>query len=131
MTGSGVELTAGRLMTSTSVAADPEMEAITALRVMDDRHLTHLPVVEHNRCVGLAYRVDLYAGLAAVGWTRPVPLGRLCRRPPPVVDRTTVRQAAAVVMIEQQTDALVVLDEENVVGVLTAVDLVRSLATYG
>jgi CBS domain-containing protein len=88
-------------------------------------------VVERNRCVGLAYRVDLYAGLSAIGWTKPVPLGRLCRRPPPVVDRTTVRRAVAVVMIEQQTDALVVLDDEVVVGVLTAIDLVRSLATHG
>ncbi|HEX3788762.1 MAG TPA: CBS domain-containing protein [Pseudonocardiaceae bacterium] len=128
--GSG--LTAERLMGSAAVVVEPGTEVVTALRVMDDRRLQHLPVVHDGRCLGLAFQVDLLAALARAQFSSlPLLVGSICRQPPPAVLRDTTRRVVAQIMVNRESDALVVLDGGHVLGVVTALDVVRSVALYG
>jgi CBS domain-containing protein len=110
------------------ISVDADTDALAALRVMQANQIRHLPVFADGVCVGLVNETELLTGLLTR--TRgPLPAtGELCRRPAPCVDGEATRVQAAKAMREAACDALVVYSGEYVVGVLTAVDLARSLA---
>ncbi|MFP1625520.1 CBS domain-containing protein [Streptomyces sp. 5K101] len=57
--GAGSEMAEG-LMTSPAVVARPEWSAVEAARVMEDRHIKRLPVVDGSgRLIGVVSRSDL------------------------------------------------------------------------
>ncbi|MGH4006701.1 MAG: CBS domain-containing protein [Pseudonocardiaceae bacterium] len=121
------------LMTSRVVAVGPGTALIDALRVMDSAGVRHLPVVEGHRCVGLLVEVDILRRLVAQGLVRPESTARptavdVCRRPAPVVPVWATRGTAAQVMLALGTDAVLVLDDGHVLGIVTASDLAASLA---
>jgi CBS domain-containing protein len=121
------------LMTDRIVAVLPSTKLIEALRVMDAAGVRHLPVVEGNRCVGLLAETDMLRQLVAHGLPQPrcamrLTAGEVCRRPAPVVPVRSTRAVAAQVMLAARSDAVVVLDNEQLLGIITASDLAASLA---
>jgi CBS domain-containing protein len=122
---------ASELATAPVISIDDDVDALAALRVMHANQIRHLPVLADGNCVGLLSETDLLLGLLTRN-RGPLPAsGELCHRPPPTVDDQANRAQAAKVMQESGSDALVVFSGGHVVGVLTAVDLVRSLAQEG
>lgn len=121
------------LMTHRVVAIVPEADLSVALRLMAERGVRHLPVLDGTRCIGLVLDSDV-ARLLAAGRPEPgVPPQRvrdLCRRVP-VVGPGTRRSAAARSMHAGGIDAVLVTDGERLLGILTATDLIRSLAADG
>jgi CBS domain-containing protein len=120
-------------MTRRVVAVLPGTRLIDALRVMDSAGVRHLPVVEGNRCVGLLAEIDMLRQLVTQGLLRPrctmrLTVGEVCRRPAPVVPVWCTRAVAAQVMLAAGSDAVVVLDNERLLGIVTAYDLASSLA---
>jgi CBS domain-containing protein len=121
------------LMTGRVVAVLPGTRLIDALRVMDSAGVRHLPVIEGNRCVGLLAEIDMLRQLVMQGLLRPrctmrLTVGEVCRRPAPVVPIWSTRAIAAQVMLATGSDAVVVLDNERLLGIVTAYDLAASLA---
>lgn len=121
------------LMTCRVVAVVPGTVLVDALRVMNSAGVRHLPVVEHGRCVGLLAEVDVLRRLVAQGLTRPGPTARLtagaiCRRPVPAVAVHATRSNAAREMLACSSDAVLVLRDGMVLGIVTASDLAASLA---
>nr|CEL13278.1 hypothetical protein [Kibdelosporangium sp. MJ126-NF4]CTQ98969.1 hypothetical protein [Kibdelosporangium sp. MJ126-NF4] len=119
------------LATAPVISIDDETDALAALRAMHTNQIRHLPVLSAGSCVGIVSETDLLTGLLTR--TRgPLPTcGELCRRPAPSVDERASRAHVARVMRESASDAVVVWSGRHVVGVLTAVDLVRSLVQEG
>ncbi|GAB3899659.1 hypothetical protein GCM10029964_085890 [Kibdelosporangium lantanae] len=122
---------AAELATAPVISVTADVDALAALRTMQANQIRHLPVLVDGSCVGLLSETDVLLGLLTR--TRgPLPTaGELCHRPAPTVDDRTSRADAARIMQETGSDALVVSAGRQVVGVLTAVDLVRSLAQEG
>ena len=122
---------ASELATAPVISIDNDIDALAALRIMQANQIRHLPVLAAGSCIGLLSETDLLFGLLTR--TRgPLPTtGELCHRPPPTVDDRSSRAQAAQIMGDSGSDALVVFAGKRVVGVLTAVDLVRSLAQEG
>jgi CBS domain-containing protein len=121
------------LMTNRIVAVSPSTRLIAALRVMDAAGVRHLPVVESDRCVGLLTETEMLRQLLAHGLPQPrcamqLTVGDVCRRPAPVVPVRSTRAVAAQVMLAACSDAVVVLDNERLLGIVTASDLAASLA---
>ncbi|MBB5159199.1 CBS domain-containing protein [Saccharopolyspora phatthalungensis] len=111
------------------VAVRPELDAMTALYEMYRRDVHHLAVVtEDDAAVGLVSAVDLLQGIAAQYPKTSAPVGSLCPVPGPRVDAADDIGIAAQRMIDAHTDAVLVERRGQVCGVLTAVDLVRSIA---
>jgi predicted transcriptional regulator len=120
------------LMTNRVVAVLPGTRLIEALGVMDSAGVRHLPVVEGNCCVGLLAEIDMLRQLVTQGLLRPrclmgLTVGQVCRRPAPVVPAGSTRAIAAQTMLATGSDAVVVQDNERLVGIVTAYDLATSL----
>lgn len=96
-----------------------------ALRVMRVAGVRHLPVIAEGRCTGLLVDRDLIAA-AVDGVTTPV--GRLARRPVPVVEAGTPAPGVARAVLAGGVDAALVVESGAVVGIVTATDALAALA---
>jgi CBS domain-containing protein len=118
------------LMTRDLVGVTPDTPVMTALSLMATRRVRHLPVLAGRGCLGLVIELDLVRALAAV----PLPLGLAgplvadLVRPVGAVSGTARRSEAADVMSAGTADAVLVVDREHLLGIVTATDLVRSLS---
>ncbi|MET0133925.1 MAG: CBS domain-containing protein [Kibdelosporangium sp.] len=113
------------------ISVEHRVDALGALRLMHANQIRHLPVLDDGVCVGLVAEADLLTGLLTRN-RGPLPTtGELCHRPAPTVDDHVTRADAARIMHRSRSDALVIQVGQHVLGVLTAVDLVRSLAEEG
>jgi CBS domain-containing protein len=112
------------LMTPRVIAITPDAPLCTALRLMAIEQLRHLPVLDGERCLGMIGETDLVHAVAVGG---PPLVGALVR-PVPALPGTARRSTAARTMVTAESDAVLVMDEERLVGILTATDLVVSLA---
>lgn len=118
------------LMTDRIVAIVPEARLKVALRLMAAQRVRHLPVVDGDRCVGVLLDTDiahLLAHTPTVTRTPPLTVAEVCRRAPLLSPRDR-RTTAATRMHELGTDAALVIDDGRLVGLVTASDIVRSLA---
>jgi CBS domain-containing protein len=90
-------------------------------------------VLDEGRLCGVLLEIDVVQALALADnpMIRPPMLaGELCRTAP-VVRPGDHRSVAARRMCDSGIDAVLVCGDESVVGILTATDLVRSLAEEG
>jgi CBS domain-containing protein len=107
----------------------------TALKLMAENRVRHLPVLDRvpvrdrTRCLGLLHESDvvdqLISGPVVRRWMRPI---AEIVRPSPTVAATARRSEVARVMQETGADAVLVTAEDQLVGVVTTTDLLRSLA---
>lgn len=94
-----------------------------ALRLMADHGVHHLPVMDGPRCAAVVTETDLVRGSVLPGAT----VADVCR-PVPAVHPGDRRSATARTMAAAGADAVIVVDGDRVLGLVTATDLVRSLA---
>ncbi|MEQ7128531.1 universal stress protein [Actinopolymorpha sp. B11F2] len=104
----------------------------TALQLMIGAGIHHLPVMERGRCIGLVYETDLLWRMP--GWPRR---GRMpsvtdvARMPAPTVAADQPVSQAAAELSHSVGDAVVVADEDQIVGIVTGTDLLASPAGDG
>ncbi|WP_433559616.1 CBS domain-containing protein [Pseudonocardia xinjiangensis] len=120
------------LMTTHLLGITADAPLSTALRLMATTGVRHLPVLEGERCRGVVLEVDI-ARFVARGSGSPdaraaVHVEELTRpvEPLPVTAR---RSDAARRMQAEHADAVLVVDGARLVGIVTATDIVRSLAS--
>jgi len=120
-----------QVMTTHLVAITPDCPLSTALHVLASTGVRHLPVVEGNRCSGMVLEADLIRYLAGGSMSSldhaTVPVSTLSRSAAPV-SVSARRSNAARRMQTENTDAVLVTDGDRLVGIVTATDLIRSLA---
>jgi CBS domain-containing protein len=100
-----------------------------ALRLMVGAGVHHLPVMEHDHCVGLLSETDAVWHLAS--WSvhdRPPTARDLAREPPPVLPSDHTVSEAATALLMSGGDTVLVADEGRIVGLLTS-DEVATLLT--
>jgi CBS domain-containing protein len=122
------------VMTTRIVAITPDAPVSTALTLMASAGVRHLPVLSGDRCRGVLHEADVIAHLAATP-SSPVdraatPVDRLTR-PVPSLPVSARRSDAARSMdadMDTGMDAVLVTDRHRLVGIVTATDLIRSLA---
>lgn len=116
------------VMSQRLIGISPDASLELALRAMTQSGVRHLPVVVKGRCLGLLHESDLLWRL----WAHPgVPAnaGDCSRRPAPVVDLEDDVAHAAMIIDGGGTDAAIVTERGRVVGIITATDLVRIVAS--
>ncbi|MDT7709602.1 MAG: hypothetical protein QOG20_5209 [Pseudonocardiales bacterium] len=111
------------LMTHRLLGIVPEAPVPVALQLMADNAVRHLPVMNSGRCTALVAETDLARGSVPPGLT----VADVCR-PVPAVHPGDRRSTAAQVMMAAGVDAVMVVDGDRLLGMVTATDLVRSLA---
>jgi CBS domain-containing protein len=119
------------LMATPIVAITPDAPVATALDLMAATGVRHLPVFEGHRCRGLVVEADLIrylvADAGALATQAAMAVGCLAR-PAPSIHGSARRSDAARRMEADRIDAVLVTDQHRLVGILTATDLIRSLA---
>jgi CBS domain-containing protein len=131
------DLTAAAVMTREPVDIDSRQTLADATRLMSARQLKRLPVVTDSRLVGVISRGDV---LRAVGEVFPrgaegapavsgaTVVGDLMRRDAPVVRSDADLAELLDVVVSTRLNRAVVVDEDNrVIGVVSDADVVRSL----
>jgi CBS domain-containing protein len=124
-------LRVGNLMTIDPVTISADESAGEAERLLKTYRISGLPVMEGDALVGVISQTDLLSArsseLISANWER-LRVRHLMTRPPLTVTTTSSIKAAARRMIDHHIHRLVVLDEGDVpVGVITPLDLLRSL----
>jgi CBS domain-containing protein len=119
------------VMTTHLVGITSDAPVSTALGIMASTGVRHLPVLDGRACRGLVVEADLARFLAS-GQDSPAHLatllvGRLVRPANPVA-LPARRSDAARQMAARDVDAVLVTDGGRLVGIVTATDLIRSLA---
>ena len=112
------------LMTPRIVAITPDAPLHTALCLMASGDVRHLPVLDGPHCVGIVVETDLVQAVAVGAAPVVGPLARPVRTLPV----TARRSEAARAVLDSGIDAVLVTDGGRLVGIVTATDLIRSLA---
>jgi acetoin utilization protein AcuB len=126
-------LVSGR-MTREVVTASPATSLADGLALMHERRIRHLPVLEGGRLVGIVSDRDLRGAAPPVGalpeeerlrFLRERRIAEIMKREVVTVEPGTPVEEAARVMASRRIGALPVLEGDDVVGILTASDLLR------
>jgi CBS domain-containing protein len=117
------------LMTHRIVGITVDVSPSTVLRLMAEGGIRHLPVFDGTRCCGLLLETDVVGHLLA-GVPAERSAGSIAHlvRAAPTVTTAARRSGAARRMQDGGLDAVLVTEEGRLVGIVTATDLVRSLA---
>jgi CBS domain-containing protein len=119
----GEGLTVERLMRPSPPLADPGDRLATAAARMRRSRVGALPVVERGHLVGLICERDLLAAVADGLSTDITPVSRFMRRVPGTVCPDADASAAVAAMIRLRAPHLPVVSEGDVVGLVSATDL--------
>lgn len=118
------------IMTSPAVVIPPQTTLEDAYRVMHDRHIRHLLVVDRTRLVGVITDRDLRLATSAL---TPSPLPPdtcvfdvMCREPL-TADPADPVEDAAFRMRERKIGCLPVMEDDIVIGIITGIDLLDAL----
>jgi CBS domain-containing protein len=117
------------VMTEHVLGIVPDAPLDVALRMMAETHVRHLPVVDHRGCLGLLHETDVLWRLWSTGGADRPRCDTVMRTPVPCVNATDTVRTAARHMARIGTDVTLVLDDGQVVGIVTASNLVRLLAS--
>jgi CBS domain-containing protein len=131
-------LTVGDVMATEPVVVHPDDPLRDAARLMDDRHVHGLPVVDHDgRLVGVVSQTDLLRARATeylwANWPG-LAVRHLMTTPAITIHRSTPLAHAAQRMEQHRVHRLVVvddLDELRPVGVISTSDLVHAMVGGG
>ena len=111
------------------LAVTAETDVATALALMRDHRIRHLPVVYRRRCFGLLTETDLLGALTA----DPAELaarsvGHLCHVPAPTVPAGAELATSAAAILAGGLDAALVVSQGVLVGIVTTTDVLTQLA---
>jgi len=113
-----------QIMTSPAVTALPNVPLERGWRLLKEKSIRHLPIVEGGRLVGIVSDRDLL-GQALIDPTGILVGDIMSRKVLTVHPDTEIREAARV-MVEEHIHALPVIDENRaVVGIVTTSDILR------
>lgn len=119
-------------MTSPVTSAPPQLRIFAALKLMNDKKVRRLPIVEGRKLVGILTKSDIYGALGPVAqwvayeegeeptagdYMTPDPL--TVRAPAPLED-------AAMLMHDKKISGLPVMEGVRLVGIITETDIFRA-----
>ncbi|HEY6101186.1 MAG TPA: CBS domain-containing protein [Anaeromyxobacter sp.] len=117
-------------MTVAPVVVASDRTLAEAHRLMRERNIRHLPVVDHGRLVGIVSQRDLYL-LETLRGVDPAneTVGEAMSADPYTVAPDAPLDAVATAMAERKYGSVVVVDRGSVIGLFTTVDALRALAS--
>lgn len=119
-----------KFMSVAPVTIEPDRSLAEAHRLMRERGIRHLPVVEGGRLVGVISQRDVYLLETLEGIdTAAEAVGEAMSAEPYAVAPDAPLDEVAATMAERRIGSAVVVDRGAVIGLFTTVDALRALAT--
>src|SRR6516165_8167093 len=116
-------------MSAPAIVVPDVVPASAALGLMENRGIRRLAVVRDGALAGIVTRGDLVGVLGhggKVGLNSALTVGDVMTRDPVVVGRDETIEAAGRLMLEKKVSGLPVMDDEQLVGMITESDLFRA-----
>jgi acetoin utilization protein AcuB len=116
-------------MSIAPVVVSSDRTLAEAHRLMRERNIRHLPVVDHGKLVGVVSQRDLYLLETLKGVDPGTETVREAMAPDPYAVPPDARLGdVAAAMAESKYGSAVVVDRGSVIGLFTTVDALRALA---
>lgn len=118
------------IMKSPAVTVSPETTLEDAYRLMQEKGIRHLPVVEAERLLGVITDRDLRLATSSLALSPFPPGGRVAEvmsRAPVTADPLDPVEDSARVMRELKIGCLPVMEDERLAGIITGLDLLDAL----
>ncbi len=117
-------------MSIAPVVVSSDRTLADAHRLMRERRIRHLPVVDHGRLVGIVSQRDLYLLETLKGVDPGTEIvGEAMVRDPYAVPPDAPLEEVAEAMADGKFGCAVVVDRGSVIGLFTTVDALRALAS--
>lgn len=119
------------VMTLSPFSVDVESRLLDAQKLMAEKGIRHLPVTENNRPVSMLSERDIHLAVAANnGMSTPdqLSVGEVCTLHTYMVGPYSDLAEVTAYMGEHQLGSVIVVDNEELVGIFTATDACKLLA---
>jgi acetoin utilization protein AcuB len=118
------------IMSSPAVSISPATTLEDAYRILCDEGIRHLPVVEEGRLVGVVSDRDLRLATSALArspLSPTSPVSKVMSREPMTADVSDPVEDVAVRMRARKIGCLPVMDDGQLIGIITGLDLLDAL----
>lgn len=119
-------LTARDMMTRDPVVVTPADTANMAARLMRDRRISCVPVVEADRVVGIVTDADLRDRVVAEACACDIAIGRIMTQRPLTLSPDALAFDALASMMQRKISHVPIVEGGRLVGILTQTDLIRA-----
>lgn len=121
-------ITIGDIMTKSVISVDASITVNEAAKMMEDAKVGAVIVVENNKPVGIVTDRDFSVKVAAHAYQITAPIKQIMSSPVLTINSDETIRTAADLMHEEGVRKLPVMQNGNVVGIITATDIVNLLA---
>ena len=122
-------ITIDDVMTKSVISVDAALTVNETAKMMEDAKVGAVIVMEDNVPVGIVTDRDFSVKVAAHAYQITEPVKQIMSSPLFSINSDESVRIAADLMHERKIRKLPVIDDENVVGIITATDIVNLLAT--
>lgn len=129
----GVSKPVKTIMTKTLITLPPNAPLIQASELMEEKRIRSIPILENGKLIGIVTRTDVLralpafavskAGTSSAGPIANTPLRYIMTSKPITVYVNSPIKEAAQLMLSYKIHSLPILDEHNLVGIITESDL--------
>ena len=121
-------MTVGDVMTKSVISVDVSISVNEAAKMMEDAKVGAVIVMENNTPVGIVTDRDFAVKVAAHAYQISSPIKQIMSSPLLSINSDESIRTAADLMHDRGVRKLPVIDDENIVGMITATDIVNLLA---
>jgi len=114
-----------QVMKNSILSIDSSVSAYDAAKMMEDTDVGALVVMENNRPVGIITDRDFAIKVVAHAFPRDTPVRRIMSHPITFIGPHATLWVAAELMNTGKLRKLPVIDDDKVIGIITATDLIN------
>ena len=122
------QITIGDVMTKSVISADSAITVSEAAKMMEDAKVGCIVVMENNQPVGIVTDRDFAVKITAHAYPISTPIKQIMSSPIISIPPTESIQNASDSMYVNKVRKLPVIDHHDVIGMITATDIVNLLA---
>ncbi len=113
------------VMSCPVISVSPQATVLEAGKIVDEKQVKRLPVVDGSKLVGIVSQTDLIRVLTSYGMWRDV--SEIMTKNVATVQRGATAAEAAAVMAEKRISGIVVMQAGKIVGIMTERDLLKKV----
>ena len=113
------------VMSCPVISVSSQATVLEASRIVDEKQIKRLPVVDGSKLVGIVSQTDLIRVLTSYGMWRDV--SEIMTKNVATVQRGATVAEAAAIMAEKRISGIVVMQAEKIVGIMTERDLLKKV----
>ena len=121
-------MTIADIMTKSVISIDAEMTINEAAKMMEDAKVGAVIIMKNNQPVGIVTDRDFAVKVAAHAYQISTPVKQIMSSPLVSINSDETVRAAGDLMYESGVRKLPVINNDNIVGIITATDIVNLLA---